>query len=397
MLPDLATNWTTRPLGEVCDLIMGQAPKGTTYNDKGIGTPLIAGAADLGPRTPKPKKWTTASTKIGKQGDIILCVRATIGDLNWADKEYCYGRGVAGIRVNGQFDPKFVWYWLKACKEHLLSLGRGATFKQISKKDIANLPIPDLDIAEQRRIVARIKECMERVEEIEGLRTEAIEEAEATLPSLLNEAFVDLRKAYEKVEISDVAVETRYGTSRKCSTTPEGTAILRIPNVAAGFVNFDGLKYCSLDSKERNRIALQKGDLLFVRTNGSRDLVGRCAIYEGNGADCNHGFASYLIRVRLNQDKMRPHFLAFYLNSTHGRSELDKRRRTSAGQFNINSENLRNIEVPLPPVDVQDRIIEVLRDRQAQVNQLQSELRDAQETESHLRESILRKAFAGEL
>lgn len=291
--------------------------------------------------------------------------------------------------------PEWIYFWF--CSFDLASLSRTTSLPSVRLSDIKKLKIPIPEIGEQRRIVARIKECMERVEEIVELRAGAIEEAQATLPSLLNEAFVDLCELYEKAEISNVAVETRYGTSRKCSTTPDGTAILRIPNVAGGFVNFDDLKYCSLESKERKRLALQKGDLLFVRTNGSRDLVGRCAIYEGNGADCDHGFASYLIRVRLNQDKMRPHFLSFYLNSTHGRSELDKRRRTSAGQFNINSENLRNIEVPLPPIDVQDRIIEVLRDRQAQVNQLQSELRDAQETESHLRESILRRAFAGGL
>lgn len=275
---------------------------------------------------------------------------------------------------------------------------RGANLPRVAMKELwkHKVPFPD-SLDEQRRIVIRIYECIERMEEIEQLRTETIEEAEATLPSLLNEAFVDLGEAYKKVEISDVAVETRYGTSKKCSTTPNGTAILRIPNVVGGFVNFDNLKYCLLDRKEREMIILQQGDLLFVRTNGSRDLVGRCAIYEGNKADNNHGFASYLIRIRLDQDKMRPHFLAFYLNSTHGRSELDKRRRTSAGQFNINSENLRNIEVPLPPVSIQDRINERLRDGQAQVNQLQSELQDAHETGLHLRESILRKAFAGEL
>ena len=136
MLPNLASTWKTRPLGELCTLIMGQAPKGESYNDKGIGTPLIAGAADLGTTNPTSKKWTTSPTKIGKKGDIILCVRATIGDLNWADSEYCYGRGVSGIRAGEHLEPDFLWFWLSACKLHLLSLGRGATFKQISKKNI---------------------------------------------------------------------------------------------------------------------------------------------------------------------------------------------------------------------------------------------------------------------
>jgi len=291
-------------------------------------------------------------------------------------------------------DPEYLFFLLN---NEAFWIRGGSAQPFVKIKDSLNQKIPLPPIEEQHRIVSRIKECMERVEEIERLRKQAIEEIDATLPSLLNETFLNLTEAYEMVEIGDVAAETRYGTSRKCSTIPKGTAILRIPNVAKGFVNFDNIKYCSLEAKELKYLTLKKGDLLFVRTNGSRDLVGRCAIYEGNGDNQEHGFASYLIRVRLEQDKVRPHFLAFFLNSTHGRTELDKRRRTSAGQFNINSENLRNIKVPLPPIDVQDKLIEVLNDRQIKVHQIQSESTIAQETESHLRESILRKAFAGEL
>jgi len=392
-----SSKWRTYKLGELADYQNGKAFKPSDWKKEGLPIVRIQNLTD----ETKPYNYFNGEVEdryLINDGDLLISWSATLGSFIWNRGPAILNQHIFKVIPNKKLIDKFFLHYLVLnTLDEMAKHAHGLAMKHITKRkfEAIEVQIPNLD--EQRRIVARIKECMERVEEIEQLRTEAIEEAEATLPSLLNEAFVDLREAYEKVEISDVAVETRYGTSRKCSTTPDGTAILRIPNVAGGFVNFDDLKYCSLDSKERKRIALQKGDLLFVRTNGSRDLVGRCAIYEGNGADCDHGFASYLIRVRLDQDKMRPHFLAFYLNSTHGRSELDKRRRTSAGQFNINSENLRNIEVPLPPVDVQDRIIEVLRGRQAQVNQLQSELRDAQETESHLRESILRKAFAGEL
>ena len=87
------------PLKFFAEIIMGQAPKGETYNEHGDGLQLIAGAADLGRLSPKPKKWTNAPTKVGKRGDIIVCVRATIGDLNWADASYCYGRGVAAAPI----------------------------------------------------------------------------------------------------------------------------------------------------------------------------------------------------------------------------------------------------------------------------------------------------------
>ncbi|MBF0185551.1 MAG: restriction endonuclease subunit S [Magnetococcales bacterium] len=339
-----------------------------------------------------------SSAKLIEPGSVLFSSRASVGKIAVTDRACATNQGVANFTpFIDKVDLWFLAFLLRRYTHEIIGLASKTTFLEVPRGKLKAFEVQLPSVDEQRRIVARIKECMERVEEIDRLRAEAIEEAKAMLPSLLNQTFVDLGEAYKKVEINEVALETRYGTSRKCTSTPNGTAILRIPNVAGGFVNFDDLKYCPLDSKERERIALQNGDLLFVRTNGSRDLVGRCAIYKAGDDGDDYGFASYLIRVRLDQEKMRPHFLAFYLNSTHGRSELDKRRRTSAGQFNINSENLRNIEVPFPSIAIQDQIIDVLRDRQAQISQLQCALIGAQETESHLRDSILRKAFAGEL
>ena len=78
---------------------MGQAPKGESYNTTGVGYPLIAGAGDFGEQTPAAKKYTDAPTKLSRPGDLVLCIRATIGHRNWSDKVYCLGRGVAGLRT----------------------------------------------------------------------------------------------------------------------------------------------------------------------------------------------------------------------------------------------------------------------------------------------------------
>ena len=69
-------------LGDVCEITMGQAPEGSSYNADGVGLPLVAGAGDLGELTPSPIKFTTAATKTSRKGDIILCIRATIGETN---------------------------------------------------------------------------------------------------------------------------------------------------------------------------------------------------------------------------------------------------------------------------------------------------------------------------
>jgi type I restriction enzyme S subunit len=106
---------------------MGQAPSGDTYNDEGEGLPLIAGASDFGSQTPQPSRFTTVPGKISQIGDIILCVRATIGDLNWSDKRYCLGRGVASLRVMpGRADARYMWRAIEAYAAQLSAMGRGA-------------------------------------------------------------------------------------------------------------------------------------------------------------------------------------------------------------------------------------------------------------------------------
>ena len=144
------------PLSSACDVIMGQAPSGDTYNTEGIGLPLVAGASDFGRESPSPSRYTSNPTKVSEPGDIIICVRATIGDLNWSDKQYCLGRGVAGLRpIKEIADSRYLWHAVEAAAVRLSSLGRGATFKQITRSDIANFEIflPN-KLEEQRRIAA---------------------------------------------------------------------------------------------------------------------------------------------------------------------------------------------------------------------------------------------------
>jgi len=238
---------------------------------------------------------------------------------------------------------------------------------------------------------------MERVEEIERLRAKSIVEVAAALPSLLNETFNGLKTFSKPMTIDSAALETRYGTSQKCHVRGDGDPILRIPNVAGGFVNFNDLKYCLLSDREFKRVELRDGDLLFVRTNGSRDLVGRCAVYRSDDKIKRCGFASYLIRVRLNRQIVHSDYLKFFLSSTQGRDQIDERRRTSAGQFNVNAENLRSISFPCPSTEVQLSVTERLRENESRLVHLQEELAKAQQVESGFRQAILRRAFAGEL
>ena len=111
---------------------------------------------------------------------------------------------------------------------------------------------------------------------------------------------------WEKVALSDLAVELRYGTSTRCASEPNGLPVLRIPNILHRDIALSDLKYAELSAQEVDRLLIERGDLLFVRTNGNRDYVGRCATFD---LDEPYLFASYLIRVRVQLHKVDPWYI----------------------------------------------------------------------------------------
>lgn len=393
----IPSTWKTHKLGDLAQYINGKAFKPEDWKTSGLPIIRIQNLTD----SSKPFNYCdqpVESRYYVNDGDLLISWSATLGSFIWDRGPAVLNQHIFKAIPNTELvERDFLHFLMLETLEEMASHAHGIAMKHITKGKFEAIEVAIPPLPEQRRIVARIKECMERVEEIEGLRRETFQEASAVLPSVLNEVFASQANTAPLMTIADIAIETRYGTSQKCHSEPTGLPILRIPNVARGAVNFDDLKYCNLNAADTERVRLSTGDLLFVRTNGSRELVGRCAVFDGGTQDLAYGFASYLIRVRIDQSKVLPRYLSYFLNSTNGRSEIDTRRRTSAGQFNINSENLRSIPFPVPTIAVQERLLEQMEQREAQANQLVSELKAARAESQGVREAILRRAFAGEL
>lgn len=265
------------PLSSVCEVIMGQAPKGDSYNSLGLGYPLIAGASDFGDVTPSPGKWTNAPTKLSLPGDIILCIRATIGDRNWADGEYCLGRGVAGLRpVEEQLDSRYLWHWIEHSSVALKAKGRGATFLQVSKADIATLEIPLPPLAEQKRLAG----ILDVADDLRAKRRESL----AQLDSLLKSTFLDMfgdpiinPRGWDQVRLPDIAVaftDGPFGSNLKSSHyVEEGVRVLRLQNIGVGELLDDDLAFIAPDhfaSLPRNHC--RPGDVI-IGTLGDPNLM----------------------------------------------------------------------------------------------------------------------------
>jgi len=183
--------WEESKLGEACEISMGQSPKGNTYNDKGIGTPLINGPVEFGPN-PFSKtvmsKWTTAPTKMCKKGDLILCVRgSTTGRINIAGFEACIGRGVASIRY--EKNQEWLNFFIRANQDQIYKLGSGSTFPNVSGKILKEIGFPEPPLELQNSLINRMNGLVEHTNQILKLYKEKLNRIEELKKSILQKAF----------------------------------------------------------------------------------------------------------------------------------------------------------------------------------------------------------------
>lgn len=133
-------DWEIKNVDQIAKVIMGQSPNGNTYNNLGIGKPLINGPTEFTDKYPIRKQWTSSPTKMCKEKDILLCVRgSSTGRINIADDSYCIGRGVAAIRANTNLHQKFVEIQLMNGIQKILNLTSGSTFPNIDSKSLRSI------------------------------------------------------------------------------------------------------------------------------------------------------------------------------------------------------------------------------------------------------------------
>jgi len=183
--------WKAKKLDEVAPINMGQSPPGHTYNDIGEGIPLLNGPTEFGEHHPNAVQWTISPTKLCKEDDILLCVRgATTGRMNWSDKEYCIGRGLAALTADPEIClPKYVYKFVETQTLQMLALSAGSTFPNLPGAKLKSLEIPVPPLPEQHRIVAYLDALQAKVDTLRRLQTETGAEMDALMPGVLDRAF----------------------------------------------------------------------------------------------------------------------------------------------------------------------------------------------------------------
>lgn len=164
-------DWDVKKLSDedVAHLIMGQSPPSSTYNAEGKGFPFLQGKADFGRVYPTPTQWCTHPSRIAEKNDVLMSVRAPVGDVNIAPYKCAIGRGLAAIRPKQTVSSRFLFQYLTFAKEIIESHGTGSIFKSINKSILQNFQIAVPDSYEQQNIafvLTKIQQAIEQQEQI---------------------------------------------------------------------------------------------------------------------------------------------------------------------------------------------------------------------------------------
>lgn len=157
--PGFAEQWNNTSIENIASINMGQSPQSENYNSDGIGLPLIQGNADIVNRRTAPRNFTSEITKTCEPGDLILSVRAPVGEVAISEHKACIGRGVCSIRATVS-NPQFLYQLLLFNEEKWNTYGQGSTFTAINSKDIKNFQVyVPSSLPEQERVATVLVAC----------------------------------------------------------------------------------------------------------------------------------------------------------------------------------------------------------------------------------------------
>jgi len=370
-------------LGEVCEIIAGQSPPSTTYNNKAVGLPFYQGKADFGERNPIVRKWCSDPVKIAKNKDILISVRAPVGPTNIAVEKCCIGRGLSAIRCKNEIYMEYLLHFLRWFESRLESQGKGATFKAITQKDLKSIQIPLPPLAEQKRIA----EILDLADEARRKRKKNIALYDDLIRSLFLKTFgdpVSNPMGWEKKRFDALGTLERGKSKHRPRNAPEllggSHPLIQTGDVsnASWFIKKHKQTYSDIGLKQSRKWS--KGTLCITIAANIADVA--ILNFDACFPDSIVGFTP--------SKKINNSFVMCWLFFLKKLIEI---KAPAVAQKNINLKILRELELPVPPLDLQNQFAERVQEINAQKEREQA----LYEQHDNLFNALLQRAFKGDL
>ncbi|MFB6199884.1 MAG: restriction endonuclease subunit S [Candidatus Nanohaloarchaea archaeon] len=374
---EIPEHWDWSDMKSEVYIEMGNSPPGDSYNEEGNGEPFLQGASRFGEKYPSEGKYTTEPTKFCEEEDILITIRAGVGELNVADKEYCIGRGIAALRGEERVNNDYLFYYLKTLKPYWEEVSSGSTYSSITKKNIKNAPIPVPPLEEQEMIVEKLDEIFDSIEEIQDAQEQAREIRDILLESAIHHKYGNL-EGKEK-DLDDV-VKILMGSSppgESYNEEGEGKPFIQGASKFSDKYPTEG-KFTT----DPERLC-QKDDVLITIRAGVGDL---------NIADKEYCIGRGIAGLR--PQEISRDYLYFYLK---GMKNYWEQVSSGSTYQSITKKNLKNAPITVVSEEKQKEVVNFLRQIEDNLVNLTKEFDQSEEKTEDLPKSVLAEAFKGKL
>lgn len=374
-------NWLVSRLKFSSLINMGQSPNSDDCNIDGVGLAFLQGNAEFGDKHPTEKQFCPVSKKVAKTGELLFSVRAPVGALNIADKDYGIGRGLCSIKNKFNVAPQFLWWLLPAYKNQFDAVSTGSTFEAVSAEQVGNLAfgLPSHDeqqkianfldhetakidtlITKQEKLIELLKEKRQTV--ISHAVTKGLN-PDAPMKDSGVEWLGEVPEHWGVASIRRFLLEHRQGYYTTEPYIDDGVKLLRITDLRdLGEVSTDNCPKVPEHSALSNYY-LKEGDVVFARTGGAGSFGVIPKISE------TVAYASYLIRFRFIPEHFNTDYQRFMLIADSFQFAVKSNIHGGVNQ-NIHAEDIKDTFVCCPPLKEQQNILKFLNDKCVNYNLL---------------------------
>jgi len=418
-LGEIPEEWKIKRLKYIAHIEMGQSPYSSFYNKDGIGVPFLQGNADFKGLYPQPQVWTTDDNKYSQKNDILISVRAPVGELNISNDRYSIGRGLAALRFNKKSNFKYFYYLFIKSKNYFDSVSTGTTYSAISTNDIKNIIIAVPPIDQQTKIGKYLDHKTSKIDELIKKNEKLIELLKEKRQAIISQAVTKGLPAAAAAQAGlDPNVKMKDSGIEWLGKIPEGWDLRRLKyvcstyaeyglNIAAENYQIDGIRFIRttdiddygnlkeegvyLDELLSKHYVLNDGDILISRSG----TIGRTFLFDSKKNE-KATYAGYLVRFCLDRKETVPKYI-FYFAQSHSFFEWLKTQLIETTIGNVNGQKYANLLVTLPQKEHQTQIANYLDQKTSKIDGLIKKIKSQIENLKEYRQTLISNVVTGKV
>lgn len=381
-----------RKLGDICEVASGGTPKRSERSYWDGGTIPWVKISDIKSKyIDDTEELITedglehSSAKLVQPGTVLYSIFASIGATGILAIPATTNQAIAAVRPkDATLSVEYLYHWLKAQENAAKASSRGVAQNNINLSILRSMELPVPTVAEQESVTSIFDAILQQQE----YSYKQLNKLDDLVKSRFIEMFGNDNWSVETLE-SIADVQGGLTKNKKRGKHELQLPYLRVANVLQGKLDLSEMLSIGLTEAERDKTLLQAGDMLFVEGNGSRDQIGRSAIWDGSIGSCVH--QNHLIRARLNE-RVLPVFALAYFSSPAGRDQIVAKAVSTSGLFTLSTGKIKALEIPVPPLTLQQEFATFV----AQVDKLKVTVQQQIDKLQLLYDSLAQEYFGGE-